>query len=78
MYEDCLKVIWFNHVWFNQCIPRHSFILWIAIKGRLKTKDRLTKWFCIQNQVCLLCKTDDEIHNHLFLLVLILRGCRKD
>lgn len=21
------KVIWYEHVWFSQCVPRHSFIL---------------------------------------------------
>ncbi|GJT07556.1 putative reverse transcriptase domain-containing protein [Tanacetum coccineum] len=39
----CPKVIWNRHVWFSQCIPRHAFILWVAIKGRLKTLDRIFK-----------------------------------
>nr|GEZ89167.1 hypothetical protein [Tanacetum cinerariifolium] len=43
------KVIWHKQGWYSQCIPRHAFIAWVAIKGRLKTKDRLSKWF--------LCKT---------------------
>ena len=63
---DYPKVIWYDHVWFTQCIPKHAFILWVAIKGRLKTKDRIAKWFTIQDQVCHLCKTDNESHSHLF------------
>ncbi|GJR22247.1 putative ribonuclease H-like domain-containing protein [Tanacetum coccineum] len=50
------KVIWYNHVWFTQCVPRHSFILWMAIRGRLKTQDRLSKWLNIQDMSCLFCK----------------------
>ncbi|GJX65786.1 RNA-directed DNA polymerase, eukaryota, reverse transcriptase zinc-binding domain protein [Tanacetum coccineum] len=42
---DVPKVLWHKHVWFSQCIPRHSFILWMAIKGRLKTQDRISRWF---------------------------------
>ncbi|GJX59585.1 RNA-directed DNA polymerase, eukaryota, reverse transcriptase zinc-binding domain protein [Tanacetum coccineum] len=60
------KVIWHKHVWYSQCIPRHGFIAWIAIKGRLKTKDRLSKWFFVQDLTCLLYGVDNESHNHLF------------
>ncbi|PWA75859.1 hypothetical protein CTI12_AA238320 [Artemisia annua] len=47
--EDCPKVIWYKHVWYSQCIPRHAFILWVAIKGRLNTLDRISKWMNIQS-----------------------------
>ncbi|GJV71895.1 RNA-directed DNA polymerase, eukaryota, reverse transcriptase zinc-binding domain protein [Tanacetum coccineum] len=40
--DDVPKVMWYKHVWFSQCIPRHSFILWMALKGRLKTQDRIS------------------------------------
>ncbi|GJZ30743.1 reverse transcriptase domain-containing protein, partial [Tanacetum coccineum] len=48
---DCPKVIWYRHVWFSQCIPRHAFILWVAIKGRLKTLDRISKWVNVQSML---------------------------
>ncbi|GKB02256.1 reverse transcriptase domain-containing protein, partial [Tanacetum coccineum] len=48
---DCPKVIWYRHVWFSQCIPRHAFILWVAIKGRLKTLDRISRWVNTQSMV---------------------------
>lgn len=60
------KVIWYKHIWYNQCIPRHAFIAWMAVKGRLKTRDRLTRWFNIPDLTCLLCKSEDESHSHLF------------
>lgn len=30
--DEHLKVKWNHAVWFPQCIPEHSFILWIAIQ----------------------------------------------
>ncbi|GKD20206.1 ty3-gypsy retrotransposon protein [Tanacetum coccineum] len=32
-------VLWSKLVWFSQCIPRHAFMLWLAIHGRLRTHD---------------------------------------
>lgn len=32
---------WHRLVWFSGSIPRHSFILWLAIRGRLSTQRRL-------------------------------------
>ncbi|GKC32324.1 RNA-directed DNA polymerase, eukaryota, reverse transcriptase zinc-binding domain protein [Tanacetum coccineum] len=66
MKNDSPKVIWCNHVWFSQCVPRHSFILWMAIKGRLKTQDRLSRWLTIQDMKCPLCRQCKDYHNHLF------------
>jgi hypothetical protein len=34
-------VSWVNVVWEPWCLPRHSFILWLALLKRLRTKDRL-------------------------------------
>ncbi|GJW50507.1 RNA-directed DNA polymerase, eukaryota, reverse transcriptase zinc-binding domain protein, partial [Tanacetum coccineum] len=50
------KVIWHKHVWFSQCIPSHSFILLVAIKGRLKTQNIISKWLKIQDIKCVFCK----------------------
>ncbi|KAF9680562.1 hypothetical protein SADUNF_Sadunf06G0134500 [Salix dunnii] len=58
--EGGSKLIW--HKWH---IPRHSFILWLASRGRLRTMDR----FYNQTQpqaLCLLCESQVEDHNHLF------------
>nr|GEU57000.1 putative reverse transcriptase domain-containing protein [Tanacetum cinerariifolium] len=64
--NDSPKVIWFRHVWYSQCIIRHAFITWMAIKGMLKTRDMLAKWFSIPDMSCILCKKDCESHSHLF------------
>ncbi|GJX07043.1 RNA-directed DNA polymerase, eukaryota, reverse transcriptase zinc-binding domain protein [Tanacetum coccineum] len=54
---DMPSVMWYKHVWYTQCIPRHAFILWLAFKGRLKTQDRLSRWFNFDNCFCPLCKS---------------------
>ncbi|XP_071728908.1 uncharacterized protein [Rutidosis leptorrhynchoides] len=37
-------VSWFDVVWFNQCIPKHAFVMWLLMGERLKTQDRLKPW----------------------------------
>ena len=34
-------VSWWRLVWGTNHIPKHAFICWLAIKGRLLTKSRL-------------------------------------
>ena len=50
--------------WFKYRIPRHAFILWLAIKGRLRTMDRLHDQE--RPRICTLCSLEDETHEHLF------------
>ncbi|GKA46343.1 RNA-directed DNA polymerase, eukaryota, reverse transcriptase zinc-binding domain protein [Tanacetum coccineum] len=38
------EVPWYNVVWFNHCIPRHAFHMWLVVKRRLKTHDMLRQW----------------------------------
>ncbi|GKA59809.1 RNA-directed DNA polymerase, eukaryota, reverse transcriptase zinc-binding domain protein [Tanacetum coccineum] len=38
------KVDWYNVIWFNKNIPRHAFVLWMALQGRLSTQDRIATW----------------------------------
>ncbi|GKB57384.1 RNA-directed DNA polymerase, eukaryota, reverse transcriptase zinc-binding domain protein [Tanacetum coccineum] len=42
--ESIEEVIWGSLVWFSQCIPKHSFILWMAIQGKLLTQDMILRW----------------------------------
>ncbi|GKF29389.1 RNA-directed DNA polymerase, eukaryota, reverse transcriptase zinc-binding domain protein, partial [Tanacetum coccineum] len=37
-------VPWRNVVWFSQNNPRYAFILWVAIKERLLTQDKMMIW----------------------------------
>ncbi|KAM0010585.1 putative reverse transcriptase zinc-binding domain-containing protein [Helianthus debilis subsp. tardiflorus] len=65
------KVPWANSVWFTQCIPRHSFHLWLVIKDKLKTQDRLAVREAggatnLPLMCCPLCNYDRDSRDHLF------------
>ncbi|XP_022015064.1 uncharacterized protein LOC110914582 [Helianthus annuus] len=65
------EVNWCNIVWFSQCIPRHVFMMWLVIKGKLLTQDKILKWDLSwrknMNMMCyLLCYQNFDSHPHLF------------
>ncbi|XP_071718965.1 uncharacterized protein [Rutidosis leptorrhynchoides] len=59
---------WYLIVWFPQCIPRHSFLVWLLFGENLKTQDKLKKWEVGPNVVllCPLCRSEPDTHMHLF------------
>ncbi|GJZ56882.1 reverse transcriptase zinc-binding domain-containing protein [Tanacetum coccineum] len=63
-----LKVDWYNVVWFNTCIPRHAFTLWLIIKRKLKTQDLIFSWDVSSalGNVCSPCEIQSDSHEHLF------------
>ena len=60
------KVTWSKIVWHSHCILKHCFVLWLAIKHKLLTHDRLMKWYPNKVMKCSLCKTVEDSHDHLF------------
>lgn len=62
------RVPWFNIVWFSKKIPKHSFILWLAVQNRLSTQQRLLSWGFINTMKCGLCGANVEDMDHLFFL----------
>ena len=59
-------VNWHHLVWHSKSIPRHSFILWLAIRGRLSTQDHLYNHGIIQAVRCALCGEMEESLDHLY------------
>ncbi|XP_010549577.1 PREDICTED: uncharacterized protein LOC104820715 [Tarenaya hassleriana] len=59
-------VTWHKSVWFPRSIPKHSFIVWLAAKNRLPTKDRLLSWGLDVADTCVLCDSSVESVDHLF------------
>ncbi|KAF6158392.1 hypothetical protein GIB67_022472 [Kingdonia uniflora] len=53
-------------IWFNGCIPSHSFITWNIFKGALKTQTKLKRWGLVAQSVCLFCWAEEETENHIF------------
>ncbi|XP_023746810.1 uncharacterized protein LOC111894956 [Lactuca sativa] len=60
------KVTWYDIVWYSNCIPRNSFILWMAILNRLKTHDCVKGWEISGNLLCPFCAITPDSHDHLF------------
>ncbi|GJW60012.1 RNA-directed DNA polymerase, eukaryota, reverse transcriptase zinc-binding domain protein [Tanacetum coccineum] len=59
-------VPWYKIIWFSQNIPRHAFMLWLAINKRLNTQDRVAVWNKVDELKCPLCFVVKDDHNHLF------------
>ncbi|GKE07786.1 RNA-directed DNA polymerase, eukaryota, reverse transcriptase zinc-binding domain protein [Tanacetum coccineum] len=57
---------WHHVIWFSQLNPKHAFIMWMAIQGRLMTHDRIKLWNQDDDLKCPLCKTVAYSHSHLF------------
>lgn len=55
---------WEKYIWHDSIPPKYSFIGWLALRGRLTTRDRIT-WEDV-DATCGLCSREDESANHLF------------
>ena len=60
------SVQWWKLVWFAQNIPKHSFILWLAIQDMLSTQDKFLKWVMHTINRFHLFLSDYEDIQHLF------------
>ncbi|XP_024005015.1 uncharacterized protein LOC112082148 [Eutrema salsugineum] len=49
------QTVWSNQlVWFSQAIPRHAFIVWLAVRDRLAMGSRMRQWGLVQDSSVLL------------------------
>ncbi|PWA55374.1 reverse transcriptase domain, Reverse transcriptase zinc-binding domain protein [Artemisia annua] len=65
------EVAWHSFVWSTYGIPRHSIHVWLIMRKRLKTQDRLRQWDVgsdadLNLLRCPLCKLQPDTHEHLF------------
>ncbi|KAL4557252.1 hypothetical protein LXL04_035425 [Taraxacum kok-saghyz] len=60
------SIAWHKVVWFKANIPGHAFILWLAIRARLQTQDRMAVWSGQRVLLCPFCKNQPDSHMHLF------------
>ena len=72
---DLEKVRWDRIVWGRFNIPKNSFVYWLAILNRLKTKDRIKAFVDMPNTDCLLCGEVEESVSHLFFDCRVSRTC---
>ncbi|KAL0293201.1 UNVERIFIED_CONTAM: hypothetical protein Sradi_6951300 [Sesamum radiatum] len=65
LFPPSPPVIWHRLLGGKFVLPRHGFILWLAILERLSTMDRI--WSSTMGQQCVLCGGQQlETHIHLF------------
>jgi hypothetical protein len=57
-------VPWEKIVWEPWSLPRYNSILWLAMLGKLRTRDRLR--FIPTDTFCTFCSQEEESHGHLF------------
>nr|GEW35333.1 RNA-directed DNA polymerase, eukaryota, reverse transcriptase zinc-binding domain protein [Tanacetum cinerariifolium] len=58
----------FSVTQYSYCIPRHALTLWLIVKQRLKTQDRIYSWEASSylSSLCPLCGLQPDSHDHLF------------
>ncbi|KAL0292366.1 UNVERIFIED_CONTAM: hypothetical protein Scaly_2593900 [Sesamum calycinum] len=68
------RVVWHGLLQGRYKIPRHNFILWLAILEKLSTLDK--HWISRGDNGCVLCDGQYvESHDHLFFNCLYTRRC---
>ena len=56
----------YQTVWFKGHVPKYAFILWMAYKKKMLTRQKLKRWGYVQDDTCVLCNGEVEDMNHLF------------
>ncbi|XP_048493032.1 uncharacterized protein LOC125493606 [Beta vulgaris subsp. vulgaris] len=69
---------WAYSVWNRYNIPKHRFILWLAVQDRLKTRERLSRIGVSDSDRCLLCQQHSENMDHLFFRCHFSAQCIRD
>ncbi|XP_021721013.1 uncharacterized protein LOC110688552 [Chenopodium quinoa] len=75
MQNSAEKVDWTDWIWNRYNIPKTSFIVWLAMLNKLKTRDTLMKLGISNTDRCLLCDAAVESHKHLFFYCQYSRRC---
>uniref|UniRef100_A0A803Q2Q6 Reverse transcriptase domain-containing protein n=1 Tax=Cannabis sativa TaxID=3483 RepID=A0A803Q2Q6_CANSA len=75
LHVQSTRVFWNKFVWNRFNIPKHSFIAWLAMLGKLKTKERLMRFGVIEEDICLLCNDSSETIEHIFFCCQYSKEC---
>lgn len=60
-------MVWRGLVCHNRASLKCLFMIWMMVRGRLSTMDRLPSWRLEVNLQCMLCGEADESHQHIFI-----------
>lgn len=61
-----LTVSWHREVWFSGGIPKHMFLVWLMVRNRCPTRDRIRSWGLQTDPRCLYCNAADESIAHCY------------
>lgn len=54
-------------IWNRYNTPKNGFLMWLAVQGKLLTRDRLDKWgMMVEDDKCVVCGRAKETKDHLF------------
>ncbi|XP_062085625.1 uncharacterized protein LOC133791722 [Humulus lupulus] len=56
----------YSLIWDTSNVPKHRVIVWMALLGKLYTRDRLYRFGITPQADCLICGVAEENHSHLF------------
>lgn len=59
-------VPWHYWVWNSTNIPKNSFVSWLAVLDKLRTRTSLARARLCNNTECLLCDSGEDSCQHLF------------
>ncbi|XP_074305105.1 uncharacterized protein LOC141640043 [Silene latifolia] len=60
------KPVWFETVWCNWNIPKHSLISWLIRNNGINTREKLFRIGCCNSDSCSICDAAPETREHLF------------
>ncbi|XP_074318674.1 uncharacterized protein LOC141655493 [Silene latifolia] len=60
------KPVWFETVWSNWNVPKHSLISWLIRNNGINTRENLFRIGCCSSDRCCVCEAAPEIQEHLF------------
>lgn len=59
-------VSWHREVWFSGGIPKQMFLVWLMVRNRCPTRDRVLSWGLQTDPRCLYCNVVDESIAHCY------------
>ncbi|KAK9677000.1 hypothetical protein RND81_11G115300 [Saponaria officinalis] len=77
LVDEGTKVAWNPWVCTRLFFPKHRFIMWLIVQGRLLTQDRLVRMGIIHENCWFLCGMEEESHWHIFFTCVYSYDCAR-
>ncbi|XP_074301610.1 uncharacterized protein LOC141633013 [Silene latifolia] len=58
--------VWSPVVWSNWNVPKHSIITWLMMHNGMNVKEKLFKFACCADDLCMMCEAQTETVKHVF------------